>query len=128
MKERKRATTRTRRRKTRRILLTNGNRKRMKPGRKSHQRMVKSVRKKWANTFTTGVSTTRHGWLTSLLTACWVNSTRKNRGRSRRRPALLPLLQPLGRLKTLNLLPSGPQLPTWRNDVTLQHGCGCLRC
>jgi hypothetical protein len=52
----KRATRRTRRR-TRRILTTDGNRRRMKPGRKSHQRTVRSVRMKWENTCTTGVST-----------------------------------------------------------------------
>jgi hypothetical protein len=46
MNERKRATTRTRRRRTRRILTTNRNRRGMKPGRKSCQRTGKSTRKK----------------------------------------------------------------------------------
>jgi hypothetical protein len=95
MNERKRATTRTRRRRTRRILLTNVNRKRMKLGRKSHQKMVKSVRNKWANTLTTGVSTTWRGQFINLLTACWPNSTKKIKRRNPRRPTLLPLLLPL---------------------------------
>jgi hypothetical protein len=66
--EGKRGTRGTRRR-TRRLLTTNGNRRRMKPGRKSRQRMVRSVRKKWANTCTTGVNTTWCGQYTSPLTA-----------------------------------------------------------
>jgi hypothetical protein len=45
IKERKRATRRTRR-KTRRTFTTKGNRRRMKPGRKSHQRTVRSMKKK----------------------------------------------------------------------------------
>jgi hypothetical protein len=66
-------------------------------GRKSRQKMVKSMRNMWANTLTTGVSTTWRGWFTSPLTACWANSTRKIKRRSHRRPTLLPLLLPLQR-------------------------------
>jgi hypothetical protein len=94
MKERKRATRGTRRR-TRRILTINGNRRRMKPGRKSHQRKVKSPRKKWASTLTTGVNITWRGPCTSPPTASRVSSTRKIRRRSRTRPTPVPLLLPL---------------------------------
>jgi hypothetical protein len=66
----KRATRRTRRRKTRRMLTTKGNSRRMKPERKSRQMRVRSVRKKWTNTLTTGVSTPWCVPCTSLLTAC----------------------------------------------------------
>jgi hypothetical protein len=86
--------------------------KKDKPGRKSHQRMVKSARKRWASTLTTGANTTWHGPCTSLLTASWANSTSKIRGRSLRRPTPLPLLLPLRRQRTLNLPPSRPQLLT----------------
>jgi hypothetical protein len=89
--------TRGMRRRTRRILTTNGNRRRMKPGRKSQQRIMKSARKKWASTLTTGANITWRGPCTSLLTASWANSTSKIRGRSLRRPTLLPLLLPLQR-------------------------------
>jgi hypothetical protein len=65
----KRATTRTRRRRTRRICLTNVSRRRMRLGRKSCKRTVKSMISKLANTLTTGVSTTWRGPFTSLLTA-----------------------------------------------------------
>jgi hypothetical protein len=90
----KRVARRTQRR-TRRILTTNGNRRRMKPGRKSHRRTVRSARKKWASTLTTGVNTTWRGRYTSPPTACWANSTRKNKRRSLRRPTPVPLLLPL---------------------------------
>jgi hypothetical protein len=91
MKERKRATRETRRR-TRRILTTDGNRRRMKPGRKSHQRTVRSVRRKWANTLTTSVNITWQGRHTSPPTACWANSTKKIRRRRLRRQLPTPLL------------------------------------
>jgi hypothetical protein len=96
MKERKRATRRTRRR-TRRILTNKGNRRRMKPGRKNCQRMVRSARKKWANTQTIGVNITWRRLYTSLPTASWASSTRKTRRRRCRGrfPTLLPLLLPL---------------------------------
>jgi hypothetical protein len=80
------------RRRTKTILSINGNRRRMKPGRKSRQRMVRSARKKWANTLTNDVSTTWRGQYTSTPTACWANSTRKNRRRSCIRPTPVPLL------------------------------------
>jgi hypothetical protein len=64
----------------------------MEPGRKSHQRTVKSARKKWASTLTTGATTTWRGPCTSSPTASWVNSTSKIRGRSLRKPTPLPLL------------------------------------
>jgi hypothetical protein len=94
-----RKATRGTRRRTRRTLATNGNRRRMKPGRKSRQRTVRSTRKKWANTCTTGVSTTWRGPCTSLPTASWASSARKTRRRSRRRrlPTPLTLLPPLQR-------------------------------
>jgi hypothetical protein len=93
--ERKKRVTRGTRRRTRRILTTNGNRRRMKPGKKIHQRTVKSAKKKWASTLTTGANTTWRGRYSSLLTACWANSTRKNRRRSCTRLTPVPLLLPL---------------------------------
>jgi hypothetical protein len=68
--------------------------KKYKPGRKSHQRRVRSARKKWANTHTTGVGTYWHGPCTSPPTASWASSTRKIKRRSLRRqlPTPLPLL------------------------------------
>jgi hypothetical protein len=64
---------------------------------KEPQRMVRSARKKWTNTCTTGVNITWHGWYTSPPTATWASSTRKTKRRNLRRrlPAPLPLLLPL---------------------------------
>jgi hypothetical protein len=65
-----RATTRVRKRRTRRACPTNVNRRRMRHGRKSHQRVVKSTKNRLASTLTIGVNTTWHGRSTSLLIAC----------------------------------------------------------
>jgi hypothetical protein len=51
--ERKKKGNKKDKKKSRRKLTTGGNRRRMKPGRKSHQRTVRSVRKKWSNILTT---------------------------------------------------------------------------
>jgi hypothetical protein len=58
------------RRKTRRTHSINVNKRRMRHGRKSCQRVVKRRRSKSANTLTTGASTTWRGLPTNLSTAC----------------------------------------------------------
>ncbi len=42
------------------------------------------MRNKWANTLTTGVSTTWRGQFVNLLTACWPNSTKKIKKKSQK--------------------------------------------
>jgi hypothetical protein len=62
---------------------------------KEPPKMVRSMRKKWESTLTTGVNTTWRGPCTSSPMASWANSTRKIRRRNRIRPTPGPLLLPL---------------------------------